>query len=190
MTEKEKMLAGELYSSRDPELLERYHEVRKLLSEYNQLPSKNLNEKKNLLTYILGDVGENVWIESPFFCDYGEQIQIGSNVFINYNCIFLDSNFITIGDHTLIGPAVQVYTATHPLQAEERIKTDTSGITYLTSSKPVKIGRNCWIGGGAMLLPGVSIGDNTAIGAGSVVTKSLPENCFAAGNPCSIKKEL
>jgi maltose O-acetyltransferase len=190
MTEKEKMLAGELYSSRDPELLGRYHEVRKLLLEYNHLPSKNLDKKEHILASILGDLGENVWIESPFFCDYGEQIRIGSNVFINYNCIFLDSNSITIGDNTLIGPAVQVYTATHPLKAEERINTDPSCITYLTSSKPVKIGRNCWIGGGAILMPGVSIGDHTTIGAGSVVTKSLPENCFAAGNPCNIKKEL
>ena len=190
MTEKEKMLAGEPYDSRDAELLERYSTVRNLLHSFNHEQLTHPDEKTKLLENLFGSMGENVWIEAPFFCDYGKQIHIGKNVFINYNCVFLDSNTINIGENTLMGPAVQVYTATHPLKATDRITNDKKGTRYLTSSKPVTIENNCWISGGAMIMPGVKIGENSTIGAGSVVTKSVPANCFAAGNPSKVLKEL
>ncbi len=190
MTEKEKMIGGELYDSRDTELLNRYSTVRKLLHSFNHEQLTEQDEKKKLLGKLFGSMGENVWIEAPFFCDYGEQIHIGKNVFINYNCVFLDSNTIRIDDNTLIGPAVQIYTATHPLKADARITSGGNGTRYLTKSKAVHVKNNCWIGGGVMVMPGVTIGENSTIGAGSVVTKSVPANCFAAGNPCNVIKEL
>lgn len=186
MTEKQKMLAGENYNSRDPELLSRYKNVRSLLHKYNNKEISKTAKNRTLLQDIFGSVGENVWVETPFLCDYGEQVHISNDVFINYNCVFLDSNMITIGANTLIGPAVHIYTATHPLLASERI-TDSG---YLTSSKPVRIEEKCWIGGGSLIMPGITIGKNSTIGAGSVVTKSVPANCFAAGNPCRLIKKL
>lgn len=188
MTEKERMLAGLRYNSRDPELLGRYHEVRELLGAFRQTSSKNDERKSEILKSLFGGVGKDVWIEAPFFCDYGEQIHIGNHVFINYNCVFLDSNTITIGDHVLIGPGVQIYTASHPLNADERINIKEN--SYFTTSKPVEIGRKCWIGGGSLIMPGISIGARTTIGAGSVVTKSMPADVFAAGNPCKVIRDL
>lgn len=150
--------------------------------------------KRKILGELLGRIGDDVWIEAPFFCDYGVHIAIGRGTFVNYNCVFLDSNRISIGADTLIGPSVQVYTATHPLPAHERIQTesvDGDEYTYhLTRAQPVTIGNKVWIGGGAVIMPGVTIGDNTTIGAGSVVTKSVPPDCFAAGNPCTIIRRL
>lgn len=194
MTEKERMLSGQPYDSRDPELLGRYHEVRKLLSQFGSIPSDDQERKGIILASLLGSHGDNVWIEAPFFCDYGEQIRIGSNVFINYNCVFLDSNEVIISDNVLVGPAVHIYTTSHPVHAKDRIQTGEANgrkkTSYLTQSKPVKIGRNAWIGGGALLMPGITIGRNTTIGAGSVVTTSIPSDCFAAGNPCRVIKQL
>lgn len=193
-TEKERMLAGEPYRSRDPELLARYHYARTLLSAYAATPSTDTEQKQRILTSLLGSVGEGVWIEAPFFCDYGENISIGNGVFINYNCVFLDSNRISIGANTLLGPGVHIYTATHPIQAEERIHLEGRGekkhAFYLTHARPVHVGANAWIGGGALLLPGVTVGENTTIGAGSVVTKPVPADCFAAGNPCRVIRSL
>ena len=146
-----------------------------------------------MLSSLLGGIGRNVWIEAPFFCNYGENIFIGNNVFVNYNCVFLDSNRITIGDNILIGPGVQVYTATHPIDAKERFhpSDDNPETTqYTTRALPVRINSNVWLGGGAILMPGVQIGENSTIGAGAVVTESIPPNVFAAGNPCRIIKEL
>lgn len=180
------MLIGENYNSRDPELLDRYYLVRSLLYDFNYTRPSEMEQKEKILTDLFGSLGENVWIEAPFFCDYGEQIHISNNVFINYNCVFLDSNTIHVGEDTLIGPSVQIFTVTHPLNSSDRI-TDSG---YLTSSKPVSIEEKCWIGGGVMLMPGVTIGKNSTIGAGSVVTKSIPENCFAAGNPCRVINNL
>lgn len=188
MTEKERMLAGLPYNSRDPELLARYHKVRELLGAFRQASSENYERKSQILNSLFGSAGEDVWIEAPFYCDYGEQIHIGNHVFINYNCVFLDSNTITINDHVLIGPGVQIYTASHPLKADERINTKEK--SYFTTSKPVEIGEKCWIGGGTLIMPGIAIGSKTTIGAGSVVTKSIPENVFAAGNPCKIIRKL
>lgn len=186
MTEKEKMLNGEYYDSRDPELIKIYHHARKLLKQYNFLDSELIQQRERILTELFGFKGDGVWIETPFFCDYGENISIGENTFVNTNCMFLDNNKISIGKNGLIAPYVQIYTAIHPVKASERIVSN----RYLTSTKPVTIGDNVWIGGNSVIFPGVSIGDNVTIGAGSVVTKSIPDNVLAFGNPCEVKKEL
>lgn len=190
MTEKQKMLAGKFYNSRDPELLKMYHKTRKLLKEYNNLDSE-LTERRNAILTELFNVKEaGVWIETPFFCDYGENISIGKNTFINTNCMFLDNNYISIGKNGLIAPYVQIYTASHPLKASDRIIKEDNQARYLTSSKEVIIGDNVWIGGNSVIFPGVTIGDNVTIGAGSVVTKNIPSNVLAYGNPCAIIKQL
>ncbi|WP_271394125.1 sugar O-acetyltransferase [Aequorivita sinensis] len=190
MTEKEKMLNGEDYNSRDSELLKMYHNARKLLKEYNNLDSELTKERERILNRLFKFKGSGVWIEPPFFCDYGENISIGENTFVNTNCIFLDNNKITIGKNGLIAPYVQIYTASHPLKASDRIIGKGNEARYLTSSKPVTIGANVWIGGNCVIFPGVIIGNNVTIGAGSVVTKNIPDNVLAYGNPCEVKKKL
>ncbi|NKI32978.1 sugar O-acetyltransferase [Croceivirga thetidis] len=190
MTEKEKMLGGLAYDSRDPELLEMYHRARSLLLDYNTLNSRMLEERIAILAKLLGTCGLGVWIETPFFCDYGTNISIGANTFVNTNCMFLDNNTIEIGENGLIAPYVQIYTATHPIKASERIHINDGKSRYVTSTKPVRIGDNVWIGGNSIIFPGVTIGDNVTIGAGSVVTKDIPSNVFAFGNPCSVQKVL
>jgi maltose O-acetyltransferase len=136
-----------------------------------------------------GGLGEGVWIEAPFYCDYKDHISIGSDTFINYNCIFLDSNYITSGRNVLIGPDVQIYTATHPAHASDRLLYNSSGgksrTRYHTKSYPVTVSDSFRTGGGALIMPGITIGKNSTIGAGSVVTKPIPPDCFAAGNPCT-----
>lgn len=192
-TEKEKMLHGEYYNSRDPELIELYHRARSLLQEYNQLDSRNTDRREELLTALLGKKGSGVWIETPFFCDYGENIFIGDYTFININCIFLDNNIIRIGKNGLIGPYVQIYTAAHPLKASERIIPNHEARQtgpYLTASRPVTIGDRAWIGGNTVIMPGVTIGDNVTIGAGSIVTKNIPSDVLAFGNPCKVIRKL
>lgn len=187
MTEREKMLAGEYYNSRDPELLERYYRSRAYMQAYNALPAADADGRARILAEWLAYKGEGVWIEAPFYCDYGDNISIGENTFVNLNCIFLDDNQISIGRNVLIGPNVQIYTALHPLSAADRIVTDQAGgQRYLTRALPVSIGDNAWIGGGAILLPGVRIGDNAVIGAGAVVTKDIPDHALALGNPCRV----
>ena len=192
MTEKQKMLSGEIYNSRDPELLELYHTAKDLLRVYNTLSSRNQVIRLKILSQLLGSFGERAWIEAPFFCDYGENIFIGKNTFVNMSCIFLDDNKITIGENGLIGPNVQIYCATHPLKAADRIlpEGEQSSVAYKTSSKPVNIGNNAWIGGNTVIMPGVTIGDNVTIGASSLVTKDIPDNVLAFGNPCKVVKEL
>ena len=190
MTEKEKMLNGDFYDSRDPELLKMYHKARKLLSEYNNLDSELSQERDRILNELFEFKGSGVWIEAPFFCDYGQNISIGKNTFVNTNCMFLDNNRITIGENGLIAPYVQIYTATHPLKASERIITEGNETRYLTSAKPVTIGNNVWIGGNSIIFPGVVIGDNVTIGAGSVVTKNIPDDVLAVGNPCKVVKRM
>ena len=192
MTEKQKMLIGDNYNSRDPELLEMYHRARDLTKEYNRSNSRDLETRALILSKLLGAISEKVWIEAPFYCDYGENIYIGRNTFINMNCFFLDNNKITIGENGLIGPCVQIYTASHPLKASERTlqgEKQKAG-TYLTSSQPVSIGNNAWIGGNTVIMPGVTIGDNVTIGAASLVTKDISDNVLAFGNPCNVIKEL
>ncbi|MDX1942325.1 MAG: sugar O-acetyltransferase [Saprospiraceae bacterium] len=190
MTEKEKMLCGDYYDSRAPELIEIYHKARKLLGEYNNLDSREMLKREQILSELLGKKGSNVWIEAPFSCDYGENIYIGDNTFINTNCILLDNNKISIGKNALIAPYVQIYTASHPLKASERIIGAGINSHYLTSTKPVQIGDNVWIGGNSVIFPGVNIGNNVTIGAGSVVTKNIPDNVLAFGNPCKVIREL
>ncbi len=190
MTEKGKMLNGEFYNSRDPELLKLYHRARKLLKEYNNLDSELTKEREHILLELLGSKGSGVWIETPFFCDYGINISIGRNTFVNTNCMFQDNNKISIGENGLIAPYVQIYTATHPLKASERIIESGEGSRYMTAAKPVVIGDNVWIGGNAVIFPGTTVGNNVVIGAGSVVTKSIPDNVVAFGNPCEVKKAI
>lgn len=139
------MLHGDYYDSRDTELIKIYHKARKLLREYNQLDSELIQERERILNELFKFKGTGVWIEAPFFCDYGENISIGENTFINTNCMFLDNNKISIGENGLIGPFVQIYTASHPLKASERIIIRENKKGYLTSCKPVKIGNNVWL---------------------------------------------
>lgn len=192
MTEREKMLAGQLYDCADKELLERWHIAKDLVREYNNTKSDDLNLKNKILNKLLGKIEKNVWITPPFYVDYGNNIYIGNNTEINMNCIFLDDNKITIGKNCLLAPNVQIYTAFHPKNVQERlgnIKEDGSFEFCKTYTKPVTIGDNVWIGGGVIILPGVTIGNNVVIGAGSVVTKSIPDNKIAYGNPCKIIKD-
>jgi len=192
MSEKEKMLAGLPYNSRDPELLERYYLTRKLLVKLNNSSPIDSEQRNDLFTSLLGKIGDNVWIETPFFCDYGEHIYIDEGTFINVNAIFLDNNIINIGKNGLIGPGVQLLTASHPLSARERLITSNGNLkaSYMTFSKPIHIGDNVWIGGNTVVLPGITIGNNVTIGAGSVVTKDIPDNLLAFGNPCKIIRQI
>lgn len=184
------MLKGDYYDSRDPELLRMYHKARKLLAKYNNLNSELAQERERILSELFEYKGSGVWIETPFFCDYGANISIGKNTFVNTNCMFLDNNKITIGENGLIAPYVQIYTASHPLKASERIIRQGDRTRYLTSVQPVTIGNNVWIGGNSIIFPGVTIGDNVTIGAGSVVTKDIPSDVLALGNPCQVVKAL
>ena len=182
------MLSGELYDCGDSELIKRWHKAKKLQEKYRKTNTKNINKRVKILNKLLGYQGKNVWISAPFFTDYGENIHIGDNVEINMNCVFLDCNKIKIGENSGIGPGTHVYTVYHPLKASERISDKST--FWKCQSKPVTIGKNVWIGGGSIILPGVSIGDNTTIGAGSVVTKDINANVLAFGNPCKIIREL
>ena len=183
MTEKEKMLAGELYSPLDPVLTEERERARLLFQKINSLDDTNKKERDKLCYTLLGKAGKNLWIEPPFYCDYGYNISVGYNVFFNYNCCILDVMPVTIGDRVMIAPNVQIYTATHPLNAKER----NSGKEF---AKPITIGNDVWIGGGAIICPGVTIGNGAVIGAGAVVTKDIPDNVMVGGNPAKIIKHI
>lgn len=182
MTEYEKMLAGELYDAGDAKLLEMRIHARAWMDTYNRTPfDKEL--RRSLLKKMFGKIGSNIDIQTPFFCDYGCHIEVGENFFANFNCIFLDCNYIKFGNNVFLGPAVQIYAAYHPVIAAERIKGP-------ELAAPITIGDNIWIGGGVIISAGVTIGDNTTIGAGSVVVKDIPSNVLAAGNPCKVIKQL
>lgn len=178
MTEKQKMLAGHLYDALDPVLCAERLKARELCLRLNQAPESDSELRRRLLDELLG-YESDVWLQPPFYCDYGTNIKLGRKVFFNFNCVVLDVMQVTIGNHTLFGPAVQIYTATHPLDAAER----RSGLEF---AKPISIGDDVWVGGGAMICPGVTIGDRTIIGAGSVVTRDIPADVIAAGNPCRV----
>lgn len=190
MTEKEKMLAGELYDCGDAELLALWHRAKDLARDYNLTNSSDTKRKSELLNELLGKVGNQLWITPPFHVDYGCTIYFGNNCEVNMNCTFLDDNKIIIGDNVLIAPNVQIYTAYHPTHYLDRF-TISENETFnfcKTQTAPVIIGKNVWIGGGTIILPGVTIGDNTVIGAGSVVTKDIPADTIAYGNPCKVHK--
>ena len=189
MTEREKMLAGQLYDCGDAELLAQWHKAKDLVRDYNRLDSADAAQKDRILTELLGGRGANLWITAPFYADYGNNIYFGNNCEVNMNCTFLDDNRIVIGDNVLIAPNVQIYTAFHPTNAAERFgppRSDGSFAFCKTQTAPVVIGNHVWIGGGAILLPGVAIGDNVVIGAGSVVTRDIPANTVACGSPCRV----
>lgn len=189
MTEKEKMLQGDFYNSRDAELMQMNNSAQAFLKTYNALDSDEGAEHDLILKKLLGDKGKGVWIIPPFFCDYGKHISIGDYSFINTNCVFLDNNKISIGNNALIGPHVQIYTANHPVNPSERIRANGKP-TYKTNALPITIGDNVWIGGNTVICPGVTIGNNVTIGAGSVVTKDIPDAVLAFGNPCKVQRKL
>lgn len=181
-TEREKMLAGELYDPLDLELVQLRERARDLCQALNATRESQTRERRDLLTALFGAGGDTVWMQPPFFCDYGGNIQLGERVFFNFNCIVLDVSPVIIGDYTLFGPAVQIYTATHPMNAELRRRQE--------YSRPISIGSDVWVGGGAIICPGVTIGSRSVIGAGSVVTRDIPDDVFAAGNPCRVIRPI
>jgi maltose O-acetyltransferase len=182
MTEREKMLAGELYDPFDGELIAGRNRARDLCQKLNATREAEHEERRRILRDLFGSGGDSVWMQPPFFCDYGTNIDLGERVFFNFNCVVLDVCRVIIGSFTLLGPAVQIYTPLHPLNAELRRRQE--------FGKPIEIGSDVWIGGGAILLPGVRIGDKAVIGAGSVVTRDMPAGVFAAGNPCRVVREI
>lgn len=182
-SEKDKMLAGELYRSTDRELQTAMAKAQHHLRRLNSTPNEDAEHRFFILQALLGQVGGGTQIKSPFACDYGAHIRVGSNGFVNYGCVFLDCNLVTIGDDAQIGPGVHIYTALHPIEPETR----RSGLEL---AKPVTIGNNVWLGGKSVICPGVKIGDNSVIGAGSVVVKDIPANCVAVGNPCRVIRSL
>ncbi|WP_318503885.1 maltose acetyltransferase domain-containing protein [Bacillus sp. T3] len=182
-TEKQKMVNGELYNSADQELLSERKNARRLTRLYNESLESDDNKRIELLKELFGTTGENFFIEPTFRCDYGYNIHIGENFYANFECVFLDVCEIRIGDNCFIAPGVHIYTATHPLNATERI----SGAEY---GVPVKIGDNVWIGGRAIINPGVKIGNNVVIASGAVVTKDVPDNVVVGGNPAKIIKAI
>ncbi|MBW3466448.1 sugar O-acetyltransferase [Arthrospiribacter ruber] len=182
-TEKEKMLSGELYMASDEQLASERLQARIILKAFNESQPVEGEKRKELLHDLMGKVGKNFYIEPPFYCDYGYNIEAGDDVFFNFNCVVLDVMPVKLGDRVLCGPNVQIYTATHPMDAGTRG-------SLLESAKAITIGDDVWIGGGAIICPGVSIGSRSVIGAGAVVTKDIPEDVFAAGNPCKVIRSL
>jgi maltose O-acetyltransferase len=180
MSERQKMISGLPYDPGDPELQADQTAARQWMARYNAAMGASPAERRDLLRQRMGEVGEGAIIRPPFHCDYGYNIRLGRSVFLNFNCVVLDVCEVEIGDLTQIGPGVQILTADHPRDAAQRAE----GIEF---GKPVTIGRNVWIGGGAIILPGVTIGDDAVIGAGSVVTRDVAEGATAVGNPARVK---
>lgn len=183
VTERQKMLAGEPYDPQDALLVAERDRARRLCQELNAVPADRLDARLPPLAARLFGAETDVYITPPFFCDYGDNIRLGRKVYFNFNCVILDVAIVTIGDHVLFGPGAQVYTALHPLDASAR----RSGVE---SAQPVTIEDDAWIGGGAIVCPGVRIGARSVIGAGSVVTRDIPPDVFAAGNPCRVIRPL
>ncbi len=182
-SEKEKMVNGELYNAADQELRNDRFEARRLTRLYNETFETENENRTEILKELFGTTGENLYIEPTFRCDYGYNIHVGENFYANFDCVFLDVCEIKIGDNCFIAPGVHIYTATHPLNAKERI----SGAEF---GKPVMIGDNVWIGGRAIINPGVTIGNNSVIASGSVVTKDVPDNVVVGGNPAKVIKKI
>jgi len=182
-SEKEKMLAGELYIANDPELNAGHLRAQAILSQFNTSSADDEGNRRAFLTELFHRFGEATVVKPVFRCDYGFNISLGDRTFVNYECVFLDCNLITIGDDVQIAPGVHIYTATHPTDAQTR----RSGLEY---ALPVLIEDGVWLGGGSIVCPGVTIAENTVVGAGSVVTRDLPGNVVAAGNPCRVIRNL
>lgn len=180
--EREKMLAGEFYDPYDPELTAARIRARDLCLELNATREADEAGRRRILQQLFAAGGDDVGLQPPFFCDYGVNITLGKKCFFNFNCVILDVAQVTIGDYSIFGPAVQIYAATHPMDAPTRRK--------LEFGKPIEIGSDVWVGGGAIICPGVKIGSGTVIGAGSVVTRDVPDGVVAAGNPCRIIRAL
>ena len=181
MTEKEKMINGFIYNPVSPQLVLDRDKASRILTKYNKKVFHEVNMRNRMIKKLMNTSGY-FWIKPPFFCDCGYNIYLGKEVMVNFNCVFLDVCPIIIGDYTLIGPNTQIYTACHSLDYKERQENKEFG-------KPVRIGDHVWIGGNVTILPGVSIGDHSIIGAGSVVTKDIPANVIAVGNPCKVIKD-
>ncbi|MBA4189860.1 MAG: maltose acetyltransferase [Planctomycetaceae bacterium] len=181
-SEKEKMLAGELYNPQDIELVGARERARNLCKVLNGTRESDQDLRRQVLMDLFAQGGDTVWLQPPFYCDYGTNIVLGKQVFFNFNCVVLDVCTIIVGDFTLFGPAVQIYAATHPMDARLRRSQE--------FGKPVVIGSDVWVGGNAVICPGVRIGSKTVIGAGSVVTRDIPDGVFAAGNPCRVVRQL
>ena len=184
MSEKDKQHTGEVYFPGDPEILEEQIQYQEKLYDYNQTRPSEQEKRTNLLKEMFAEIGENCYIEPPFHANFGgHHCHFGKNVYVNYNLTAVDDTHIYVGDNTMMAPNVILASAAHPLDPEERRK----GYQY---NKPVHIGKNCWLGAGVIVVPGVSIGDDTVIGAGSVVTKDIPSGVVAVGNPCRVIKEV
>ena len=182
-TEKQKMILGELYDPLDEELAKERLQTRLLIKALNENGEDEEEKRKEILKKLIPDTCEGLWLQPPFYCDYGSNIHVGDKVFFNFNCVILDVMQVKIGSRTLFGPNVQIYTATHPMSFRERA----AGLEY---ARPVTIGEDVWVGGSAIICPGVTIGDRSVIGAGSVVTRDIPSDVFAAGNPCRVIRTL
>lgn len=183
LNEKQKMLSGELYDAGDPVLVAERQQCKDLCFEYNHLAPSKMDERSEIIKKLFGKTTGKFLVEQPFYCDYGYNIEIGENFYTNHNVVILDCAKVTFGDNVFIAPNCGFYTAGHPLDAESRNK-------GLEDAKPITVGNSVWIGGGCTILPGVTIGDNVVIGAGSVVTKDIPANVLAFGNPCKVVREL
>jgi len=179
MSEKENMLAGLFYNAADPELTAERLRARELLRQFNAAAPADESARNHIAQTLFGQAGEKLHIETPFFCDYGKQIYFGNNVFLNFNCVILDCARVDIGQDTQIGPNVQIYTATHPIDPTARA----AGKEF---AAPISIGKNVWIGGSAIILPGTKIGDNSIVAAGAIVSRDVPANCVVAGSPAKI----
>lgn len=182
-TEKEKMLAGELYNAHDSLLKSERRNARLLLNNYNDSTDEQILLRKEILRELIGGYSKGLYIEPPFYCDYGNNIYVGEGVYFNFNCVVLDVCKVTIGSNTLFGPNVQIYAATHPMDYKIRSQ-------RLECGMPVNIGSDVWVGGGVIFSPGVTIGDRCIIGAGSIVTRDIPSDTFSAGSPCKVIREL
>jgi maltose O-acetyltransferase len=182
-TEKDKMLAGEMYDATDPQLTEERRRARDLCKSLNDSHDNEQELRQRIIGLLFGSAGDAIWIEPPFYCDYGANITLGSKVFFNFNCVILDPAPVVIGSNVLFGPTVQICTATHPMRASERR-------AWREFARPIKIGSDVWIGAGAIICPGVRIESRSVIGAGSVVTRDIPADVLASGNPCRVVRQL
>lgn len=183
MSEKERMLAGEMYVAKDEELAADCKKSRQITRLFNNTTEEQQEYRKELITELFEQVGNNCYIEPPFRCDYGCNISVGDNFYANFDCIILDVNKVHIGNNVLFAPRVNVFTAGHPVSASVRNE-------LLEYGKPITIGNDVWVGGNTVINPGVTIGDNVVIGSGSVVTKDIPSGVIAAGNPCKVIRKI